>query len=120
MPQIDTMALMGMVKRSQSYQKSKFLMSLQYLKKEVRDEVDFLHADKHQSFLQVDFDTFGIKISYKVILSFLMGMIKHSESTESHKFSISLQYLKKEFRDAVKFLHAVKHQIKFHKLDYGF
>ena len=29
-------------------------MSLQYLKKEVRDEVTFLHVDKHQSFLQVD------------------------------------------------------------------
>ena len=43
---------MGMVKHSQSYQNSKFAMSLQYLKKEVRDEVDFLHADKHQSFLQ--------------------------------------------------------------------
>ena len=27
-------------------------MSLQYCKKEVRYEVDFLHADKHQSFLQ--------------------------------------------------------------------
>ena len=24
-------------------------MSLQYLKKEVRDEVDFLHVDKHQN-----------------------------------------------------------------------
>ena len=24
-------------------------MSLQYLKKEVRDELDFLHADKHQT-----------------------------------------------------------------------
>ena len=43
--------LMGMVKHSQSYQNSKFAMSLQYLKKEVRDEVDFLHADQHQSFL---------------------------------------------------------------------
>ena len=32
-------------------------MSLQYLKKAARDEVDFLHADK-QSFLQVDFDIF--------------------------------------------------------------
>ena len=31
-------------------------MSLQYLKKEVRDEFDFLHADKCQSFLQVDFN----------------------------------------------------------------
>ena len=43
--------LMGMVKHSQSYQNSKLAMSLQYLKKEVRDEVDFLHADQHQSFL---------------------------------------------------------------------
>ena len=28
-------------------------MSLQYLKKEIKDEVDFFHTDKHQSFLQV-------------------------------------------------------------------
>ena len=27
---------------------------MQYLKKEVSDEVDFLHADKHESFLQID------------------------------------------------------------------
>ena len=46
-----------------STQYSKFAMSLQYLKKEIRDEVDFLHADKNQSFLQVDFNTFGIKVS---------------------------------------------------------
>ena len=31
--QIDTMNLMGMVKHSQSFQNSKFAMSLQYLKK---------------------------------------------------------------------------------------
>ena len=71
-------------------------MSLQYLKKEVRDEVNFLHADKHQCFLQVDFNTLGIKVSYKVILSLLMGMIKYSQSTQSNKFAISLQYLKKK------------------------
>ena len=29
-------------------------MSLQYLEKEVRDEIEFLHVDKHQSFLQGD------------------------------------------------------------------
>ena len=52
-------------------------MSLQYLKKEVRDEVDFLHADKHQSELQVDFNTFGTKVSYKVILSLLMSMKRY-------------------------------------------
>ena len=38
-------------------------MSLQYLVKEVRDEVDFLNEDKHQSFLQVDFNTLIIKVS---------------------------------------------------------
>ena len=37
---------MVMVKHSQSSQNSKFAMSLQYLKKEVKDEVDFFHADK--------------------------------------------------------------------------
>ena len=36
-------------------------MSLQYLKKEVRDKVDFLRADKHKSFLQVDFKFLSIK-----------------------------------------------------------
>ena len=36
---------------------NKFLMSSQYLKKEVKDKVDILHANKHQSFLQVDFNT---------------------------------------------------------------
>ena len=41
-----------MKKHSQSSQNSKFVMSLHYLKKEVIDDVDFFHADKHQSFLQ--------------------------------------------------------------------
>ena len=85
-------------------------MSLQYLKKDVRNEVDLLHVDKHQSFLQVDFSTLGIKVSYKVILPFLMGMIKHSQSAQSN----NLQYLhnisKKEVRNGV-FLHADKHHI---------
>ena len=52
--QTDTMILMGIVKHSQSSQNSKFTMSLQYFKREVRDKVDFLYADKHQSFLQGD------------------------------------------------------------------
>ena len=60
--------------------------------KKVRDEVFFLH----QNFLQVDFNTWDINVSYKVILSVLIGMIKHSESTQSNKFAISLQYLKKK------------------------
>ena len=116
-PQIDTMILMGMVKHSQSSQNSKFAMFLQYLKEEVRDELDFLHANKHQSFLQVDFSTLVIKVSYKVILLLLMSIINHSESTQSNKFVMFLQYLKKQFIlfNGVHFLHADKHQ-SFDKL----
>ena len=68
--------------------------SLQITKKKV-DEVDFLYTDKHQYFLQVNFNTFDIKVSYKIILSLLMGMIKHYQNTQSSKFAISLQCLKK-------------------------
>ena len=35
-------------------QNNKFFVSLQYLKKEVSDEVEFLHADKHNSLVQID------------------------------------------------------------------
>ena len=87
--QIDAAILMGMVQHSQSCGNRKFTMSLRYLEKYVKDEVDFLHTDKHQSFLRVYFNTLGIKVSYKVTLSLLMGMIKHSESTQSNKFPIS-------------------------------
>ena len=47
LPQVDTMILMEMVKHFQSSQNSKFIMSVQYLKKDVRDEVDLLHAGKY-------------------------------------------------------------------------
>ena len=43
-----------MIKNSENSPNSKFAMSLQCLKKELRDKVDCLHADKHQSFLQSD------------------------------------------------------------------
>ena len=91
---------MRMVKYFQSPRNSKFVMSLQNLKKEVRGEVDFLHADTHQSFLLVDFNTLAIKVTYKMILLLLMDIIKHSQS---NKFAISLQYLKKEVRNGVHF-----------------
>ena len=66
--QIDTMILMEMVKHFQSSQNRKFTLSVQYLKKDVRDEVDFLHADKYQSDRQVDFNTLDTKVGYTVIL----------------------------------------------------
>ena len=38
----------------QIIQNKMFAISLQYLKKQGSDEVDFLHADKHESFLLID------------------------------------------------------------------
>ena len=63
------------------------LQCLQYLKKEVRDEVDFLHADKHQSGLQVDFNTLVTKFGYKVILWLSISLMKHSQITQSNNFA---------------------------------
>ena len=60
------------------------------------DELDFLHADKHENLLQIETMT-------------LMGMVKHSQSFQNSKFSMSLQYLKKEVRGEVDFLHPGKH-----------
>ena len=61
------------------------------------DEVDFLHADKHESLLQID-------------SMILMGMVKHSQISQNSKFAVSLKYLKKEVKDEVDFLHVDKHQ----------
>ena len=77
---------MGMVKHLQRFQDGKFAMSVQYFKKEVRDEIHFLHPDNHQSFLQVDFNCLGIKVSLQADTSIIDG---HDQA-----FSISfLQYL---------------------------
>ena len=57
------MILIGMVKHFQSSQNSKFATSLHYLKAEVKDEVEFLHADKHQRGPQVGFKTLSNKVS---------------------------------------------------------
>ena len=48
-----------------------------------------------------------------------MGVIKHSQVTQSNKFSISSQISKKGVRDEVHFLHADKQQ-SFYKLSLSF
>ena len=82
-----------MARHAQITQDNKFAISLQYLKKELSDEVDFLHADQHESLLQIDI--------------IILGMVKHSQNS---KFAMSLQYLKKELKEEVDFLHVDKHQ----------
>ena len=65
--------------------------------KEVSDEVEFLHPEEHEGFLQIN-------------IMVLIGMVKHSQSSQSSKFAMALQYLKQEVRDGVHFLYADKHQ----------
>ena len=45
---------MCVARHAQITKNNKFAISLQYLKKEVSDEVDLLHADEQESFLQID------------------------------------------------------------------
>ena len=78
----------------------------------------FLHAYKHESLLQIDsMILMGmVQVLYKVFtLSLLMVMIKHSQITQSNKFAIFLQYLKKEVRNGGHSQHADKRQ-SFYKL----
>ena len=66
--QFDSIISMGMVKHYLSSQYNEFAIPLQYLKKEIKDKVDFLYADKHQSFLKAYFNTLRIKVSYKTYI----------------------------------------------------
>ena len=74
----------------QSTQNNKLAISLRYLKKDVSDEVDLLHADKHKGLLQID-------------TMILVEIVRHSQNSQNSKFSMSLQYLKKKVRDEVDF-----------------
>ena len=47
-----------------------------------------------------------MKVYYKLILRFLMGLVKHSRSSQNSKFAMSLHCRKKELRDENGFLHA--------------
>ena len=71
-----------MARHAQITQNNKLAISVQYLNKELSDEVDFVHADKHENLLQTD----------SVVL---LGMVKHSQSSQNSKFSMFLQYLEK-------------------------
>ena len=66
------------------------------------DKVDFLDTDKHENLLQID----------PVIL---MGIVKHSQSSQNSKFAMTLYNISKKVRNGVHFVHAVEHQ-SFYKL----
>ena len=51
---------MYITKHAQITQNNEFVLSLQYLKEIVKDEVDFLPADKCQSFFQIGAMLLGV------------------------------------------------------------
>ena len=59
---------MCVARHAQFTENNKFAISLRYLKKELSDEVDFLHADKHESLLQIN-------------SMILIGVAKHSQGS---------------------------------------
>ena len=86
-----------MTGHTQIAQNNKFAISFQNIKKEVSDEVDFVHAEKRESFLQIN-------------TIILIGMVKNSQSSPNNNFPMFLQDLKKKkkVRDGVHFLLADK------------
>ena len=89
----------GYGKALPKFSKKASLQCLYNIPKKIGDEVDFFYVDKHQSFLTVDVNTLGINIfkcdryDHENVKDMVMGMIKHSQSTQSNKFAMSLQYL---------------------------
>ena len=66
-----------MTRYVQFVQNNKFAISLQYPKKEMGDEVDFLHVHRQKNLLQI-----GAMI--------FMGIVKHSQRSQNSKFAMSL------------------------------
>ena len=87
-----------MVSNAQTTQNDVFASSMQYLKLEVSDEADFLHAEKHEILLQTD-------------TMILIGMVNHSQSSQNSKFAMSYNISKRKLEIEVGFLHADKHYI---------
>ena len=79
-------------RHAQSTQNNRLTISF---KENVKDEVDFLPADKRRRFLQSD--------------TFTLCVAKHAHITQN-KFAISLQHLKKDLSDTVDFLRVDKHE----------
>ena len=75
---------MCVIRHAQITQSNKCPISLQNLKKEMSDEVDFLHADKHE-LIQID----------SVIL---IGLVKHSQISQNSKLAMSYSISKKKLR----------------------
>ena len=97
-----------MARHAQTTQNNKFAISLQYLKKVMSDEVDFMHADQHESFLQIDtivFDGDG-----QAFPEFLKQQVCNVFTISQKRYFIRVE---------VDFFHADKHQ-SFLQVDFNF
>ena len=56
---------------------------------------------------------FHMKVPHKLLLLYLIGMVKHSQSSQNIKLAMSLQYFQKQVRDEVDFFHANKYQMSY-------
>ena len=81
-------------RHAQSTQNNTFTISLQYLKENVKDEVDFCLLIVVKGFSKCKYHQMCVAMGAQI--------------TQNKKFTISLQYLKKEANDEVDFLHAGK------------
>ena len=70
--------------------KNMFAIFLQYLKKELINEIEFLHADKYESLLAIDSMS-------------LMWMTKHSQRSQNSKFAMYLNISKKKLKIKLSF-----------------
>ena len=77
---------MSKIKHFQITQGNKLAISLQYLKKEVRNGGHIWHADKRQSF-------------YWLVSSFWMKVARHVQNTPNRKLVEFFQYIKKNYRN---------------------
>ena len=73
---------MCIARHAESTQNSNFEISLQYLKENVNDEVDFLSADNHQRFLQIN-------------TIVVVSVPRHAHIVKSNKFAIFCIILRK-------------------------
>ena len=81
---------MCVARHDQTNQNNRFTIFLQYPKKNMKDEVEFLLADKRQRFLQIDSIILGV-----------CGQACPNYMPKNNKFAISLQYRNKEVSDEV-------------------
>ena len=88
--QIATIILGASGQACPNYSKKTFAIFLQYLKKELINEIDFLHADKYESLLAIDSMS-------------LMWMTKHSQRSQNSKFAMYLNISKKKLKIKLSF-----------------